>query len=323
MTNFYERQLKRMFGDSEVLSADTVFAGKAMVSKISADLRAKIEFVTARVSGQYEGLKLSIINKNEGLIDSQTFMFHEIIGLKGTARDRKPHVWDDNGKASWFGYEPTASEFENIASKVEDYVEMYKALDVQVHREHYCKKADTRFLDEMNHKRPRSMDELESIWYNGRGGRWSHYDDTRYHGLNLHSVFSKGTIEFRLFNSTLHAGRVKTYIQLCLAISNQALHQKGASRSKTQSPNEKYTFRTWLLRLGMIGDEFKTARGFLLEKLEGNIAWRDPAQAEAQKERFAARRLAEQEAPTEEEPSDAVQDDDTDQDEEPAIRITM
>jgi len=88
MTNFYERQLKRMFGDSEVLSADTVFAGKAMVSKISDDLRAKIEFVTARVSGQYEGLKLSIINKNEGLIDSQTFMFHEIIGLKGTARDR-------------------------------------------------------------------------------------------------------------------------------------------------------------------------------------------------------------------------------------------
>ena len=179
----------------------------------------------------------------------------------------------------------------NIMASKEDL--LYKALDVQVHREHYCKKADTRFLDEMNHKRPKSMDELESIWYNGRGGRWHHYDDTRYHGLNLHSVFSKGTIEFRLFNSTLHAGKVKTYIQLCLAISNQALHQKGASRARTQSPNEKYTFRTWLLRLGMIGDEFKTARGFLLEKLEGNIAWRDPAQAEAQKERFAAKRLAE------------------------------
>lgn len=81
-----------MFGESEVLSADTVFAGKAMVSKISDDLRAKIEFVAARVSGQYEGLRLSIINKNEGLIDSQTFMFHEIIGLKGAARDRKPHI---------------------------------------------------------------------------------------------------------------------------------------------------------------------------------------------------------------------------------------
>ena len=92
MTNFYERQLKKMFGDSETLSADTVFAGKAMLSKISDDLRAKVEFVTGRVSGQYEGLKLSIINKNEGVIDSQTFMFHEIIGLKGAARDRN-HIF--------------------------------------------------------------------------------------------------------------------------------------------------------------------------------------------------------------------------------------
>ena len=33
----------------------------------------------------------------------------------------------------------------------------------------------------------------------------------------------KGTIEFRLFNSTLHAGEVKSAIQLCLAISHQAL----------------------------------------------------------------------------------------------------
>ena len=131
MTNFYERQLQRMFGNSEVLSADTVFAGKAMVSKISDDLRAKVEFVTARVSGQYEGLKLSIINKNEGLIDSQTFMFHEIIGLKGASRDRKPHIWDDNGKAAWFGYEPTPSEFEDIASKVEDYVDMYADQEMQ------------------------------------------------------------------------------------------------------------------------------------------------------------------------------------------------
>ena len=196
----------------------------------------------------------------------------------------------------------------NIMASKEDL--LYKALDVQVHREHYCKKADTRFLDEMNYKRPKSINELESIWYNGRDGKWNHYDQSRYHGLNLHSVFSKGTIEFRLFNSTLHAGKVKTYIQLCLAISNQALHQKGASRTKTQSTNEKYTFRTWLLRLGMIGEEFKTARTFLLENLEGNIAWRDPAQAEAQKERLAQQRLVENEST---EPTS----DDESEDEEP------
>ncbi len=93
-------------------------------------------------------------------------------------------------------------------------------------------------------------------------------------------MFQKGTIEFRLFNSTTHAGKIKTYIQLCLAISAQALNQSSASRIKTTSTNEKYTFRTWLLRLGMIGDEFKTARKFLLENLEGGIAWKNPEQAE-------------------------------------------
>ena len=130
MDNFYERQLKRMFSDLDADSTDTVFAGKAMLSKISDDLRAKVEFVTGRMASQYEGLKLSIISKNEGIIDSQTFMFHEIIGLKGASRDRRPHVWDDNGKAAWFGYEPTSAELETIGAKVEDYISMYADLDL-------------------------------------------------------------------------------------------------------------------------------------------------------------------------------------------------
>lgn len=180
----------------------------------------------------------------------------------------------------------------NIMAAKEDLI--YKALKVDVARERYCQKADTDFLDDINRKRPKTLEELNTIWYKGRDGSHYHYDDSRYHGLNLHSVFSKGTIEFRLFNSTTHAGEIKAYIQFCLAISHQALTQKCASRNKTQSPNEKYTFRTWLLRLGLIGKEFETARFHLLKNLEGNIAWRDPAQAEAQKQRLAAKEEAKQ-----------------------------
>lgn len=214
----------------------------------------------------------------------------------------------------------------NIMASKEDL--LYKALRVQVEREHYCQKADTRFLDELNHRKPKSMNEVERLWYNGSTGRHEHYNDTRYHALNLHSVFSKGTIEFRLFNSTLHAGEIKSYIQLCLAISHQALVQRGASRSKTQSSNEKYTFRTWLLRLGLIGDEFKTARLHLLKNLEGNIAWRDPAQAEAQKERLAAKRLAEQRETMQEEnecpePAEPDEGEEDEQDDVPAFFMSM
>lgn len=177
----------------------------------------------------------------------------------------------------------------NIMASKEDL--LYKSLKVNVSREHYCQKMDTRFLDEINNRPPLSMEQLKSMWYDGGDYSYRHYDDSRYHGLNLHSVFSKGTIEFRLFNSTLHAGEVKSAIQLCLAISHQALIQKSARHTKTVSDNEKYTFRTWLLRLGLIGDEFKTARHHLLKNLDGNIAWKDPAQAEKQKERLAQKRL--------------------------------
>ena len=178
----------------------------------------------------------------------------------------------------------------NIMASKEDL--LYKTLQVASWREmEYCRKADLRFLDEVNTKRPKTMEQIEKLWYDGVSGRDTHYHHTRYHALNLHSVFSKGTIEFRMFNSTLHAGEVKSYIQLCLAISHQALVQRTASRSRTQSSNEKYTFRTWLLRLGMIGDEFKTARQHLLKNLDGNIAWRDPAQAEVQRERQFRQRL--------------------------------
>lgn len=180
----------------------------------------------------------------------------------------------------------------NIMVSKEDL--LYKALAVDVAREdHYCQKTDLSFLEELNRKKPKSIENFERMWYHGDSRSFDHYDETRYHALNLHSVFSKGTIEFRLFNGTMHAGKVKTYIQLSLAISHQALVQKSASPSRTKSTNEKYTFRTWLLRLGLIGDEFQTARKFLLENLEGGIAWKDPAQAERQKERLAARRMEE------------------------------
>jgi len=69
------------------------------------------------------------------------------------------------------------------------------------------------------------MEAVERIWYNGESRRDQHYDDSRYHCLNLHSVFQKGTVEFRLFNGTLHAGKIKAYIQFCLAIGAQALNQ--------------------------------------------------------------------------------------------------
>ena len=162
----------------------------------------------------------------------------------------------------------------NIMTSKEDI--LFKALGVSESRAaRWCKKNEKEFVEKLNKAKPQTTHTIGYIWYDGDTSRsHDHYDRSRYHALNLHAVWQKGTIEFRCFNGTTHAGKIKTYIQLCLAISHQALTQKASSPRKTNTTNEKYTFRTWLLRLGLIGEEFKTARNFLLENLDGDIAFR-------------------------------------------------
>ncbi len=93
---------------------------------------------------------------------------------------------------------------------------------------------------------------------------------TRYYALNLHAVFSKGTLEWRCFESTLHAGKVRANITLALAISAQAINQKCTQMRKTEiTENPAFTFRTFLLRLGLIGPEYKNVREHLLANWKG------------------------------------------------------
>lgn len=151
----------------------------------------------------------------------------------------------------------------------------------------YCRTVNPSFLERLNREKPTTMADLAEIWYSGNGASWGrdqHYNDSRYHMLNLHATFTKGTIEFRLFQfdapangkkNGLHAGQLKSYIQLCLALSQMAKALKSASPKPQQTDNPKYAMRTWLLRLGFIGEEFATARDLLTRRLAGNAAFRN------------------------------------------------
>lgn len=150
----------------------------------------------------------------------------------------------------------------------------------------YCRTVDPTFLAELNRRKPKTMSQLADVWYRGNGanyGRDQHYNDSRYHMLNLHATFTKGTIEFRLFQfdapadgrqNGIHAGQLKSYIQLCLALSEMAKEVRTASPKPQQTENPKFAMRTWLMRLGFIGEEFATARDFLTRSLDGDAAFR-------------------------------------------------
>ena len=81
-------------------------------------------------------------------------------------------------------------------------------------------------------------------------------------------------ISFPFWNATLNADEVQTYITLARQMAEQAKTQKRVLAAEKPADNEKYAFRCFLLRLGFIGDDFKTERKVLLSRLSGNGAYR-------------------------------------------------
>lgn len=169
--------------------------------------------------------------------------------------------------------------FINIVASKNDL--LYKALQINPSRMRYCKKMDEKLVQAIKRKRPQTLQAIENIWYDGYyGSRNTHYHDSRYHFLNLHSFFhGNHTVELRGFNSELHAGKVRAYIVLALALNNQALTQASASSRKPQTENEKFAMRTYLNRIGLIGEEFKNCRDHLTAHLTGSAAWRYGAES--------------------------------------------
>ena len=189
------------------------------------------------------------------------------------------------------GHTPqTLRNLANIMASHESLIADALSLD-QGRMRRYCRTVDPRFLEQVNRRKPTTMTQLADIWYSSHdanSSRSHHYNDSRYHMLNYHATFTKGTVEFRLFQfdeptgerrGGLHAGQLKSYIQLCLALSQMAKTLKTASPKPQQNENPKYAMRTWLLRLGFIGDEFKTAREILTKRLAGDTAFRHGREA--------------------------------------------
>ena len=110
---------------------------------------------------------------------------------------------------------------------------IYEALSIGERKNHWCKPICRDLRQNICKQSSPTLASTEQIWYSEANDNYTggidhqHYNNTRYHALNLHSFFSKGTVEFRLFNSTLHAGKVKAYIQFCLAISAWSIEEKG------------------------------------------------------------------------------------------------
>ena len=123
--NFFEKEMRQMFDDNDIFH-DAKFVGKTMLAKLDEDLRIKLQFIASHISGQYDTVQMTIINRTDGMVDKQNFKFSDIIG-KCIRPGREPldyHMWEYNNKPEW--YTPISlTDKARIADTVMDYAEMY------------------------------------------------------------------------------------------------------------------------------------------------------------------------------------------------------
>ena len=92
---------------------------------------------------------------------------------------------------------------------------------------------------------------------------------------------SEDKISFPWFSTLPEPEECEAYSHFICALCEMSVTQKRVNAAGKEVDNEKYAFRCFLLRLGFIGNEYKTQRKILLRNLTGSSAFKSGSRKEA------------------------------------------
>ena len=230
----------------------------------------KVELVTPPLYANEIPMLQELIRKlrKAGFFESESCGIHIHIGIKDLPPQTIVHILNQ------------------VHSK-QDLI--FKALGVSTStaRYRFCKKIPTVLVETLKKKKAKTLSQIADVWYSTIGHpseKYQRYPASRYTICNLNrclvpdSQYYYGTAEFRCFSSTLHAGKIKAYIQFCLLlVAYCSTLSKSSYKPIEIAPgdSESYKFRVFLLKIGCIGPSTKTLRIHLLECFgRQSKAWR-------------------------------------------------
>ncbi len=123
---FFERELRKIV---EPIDPNASYVGRACYVRLDDKNRAKIQFVTCGTAEHYQALQLTILNRNDGQIDTLRVRFADIWG-KGQIKNLSieqdgPYAWTYNGKTTWYAYQPTDRDYDKLTDAVCTYLEVF------------------------------------------------------------------------------------------------------------------------------------------------------------------------------------------------------
>lgn len=128
--NFFEQELRKLFGNDPAIS-DKRFVGRAFFGKLTDSLRVRVDFVTMGTADHYEALKVTIINRNDGPVDSVTLRFSDLTGKKTVGNPSftngvTPYIWKYGEEIDWYAYKPNKADYNQISKAINNYLDVYR-----------------------------------------------------------------------------------------------------------------------------------------------------------------------------------------------------
>ena len=131
MSNFFEQELGRLFGDGQVIRNPT-YSGRSCFGTLGKDLRVRARFITTGYADHYDSLKITVLNRTDGPVDTLVLKLKDLLGKKpvpGNPNFRSgvtPHIWEDYGKFEWYAYRPTEADYETIRQAAKQYLDVFR-----------------------------------------------------------------------------------------------------------------------------------------------------------------------------------------------------
>ena len=128
MNNYFEQELRKLFGDGNIISSP-IYTGRSCFGTLGKDLRVRVQFISTNIADKYDALKLTVLNRTNGPVDTMVLRLKDLLGMQRIRSNRDgltPHIWDDHGKAEWYLYYPTVADYGTIQQAVAKYLGVFQ-----------------------------------------------------------------------------------------------------------------------------------------------------------------------------------------------------
>ena len=129
--NYFEQELRKLFGGGQAFDNPS-FVGRACLGTLGKDLRVRVQFVTSGYADHYDTLRVSVLNRRSGPVDTLSLDLKELLGKKAVPNNPNfrdgvnPHLWINNGKTEWYAYLPSTEDYQIMRQAVGDYLDVFR-----------------------------------------------------------------------------------------------------------------------------------------------------------------------------------------------------